>query len=75
MSAPKVVTGAVITQVGPETNLTAEAQGTTLLIASTDHTVALTLNESAAEEFAAEVAEAITTIKSNSTVSYAGWRV
>lgn len=75
MSAPKVVTGAVITQVSPEVQLTAEAHGRTLLIASTDHTLVLTLNESAAEEFAAEVTEAMAAIKSNSAVSHVGrWR-
>ncbi|MBE5471611.1 hypothetical protein [Mycobacteroides abscessus] len=72
MTAPKVVTGVVVTQLSPEVHLTAEAHGTTLLLASTDHTFAATLNESAAEEFAAEVAEAMAAIKSNARVSYVG---
>ncbi|WP_423488020.1 hypothetical protein [Mycobacteroides sp. PCS013] len=70
MSAPKVVTGVVVTQVSAEVYLCAQAHGTTLLVASTDHSLALTLNESAAQEFAAEVAEAIAAIKSNSAASY-----
>lgn len=72
MTAPKAITGVVVAQVSADTQLTAEAHGTTLLIASTDHVIALTLNESAAEEFAAEVAEAMSTIKSNARVTYIG---
>ncbi|MDO3023456.1 hypothetical protein DDK07_07635 [Mycobacteroides abscessus] len=72
MTAPKAITGIIVTTTDPDAYLTAEAHGTTMLIKSSDGKSFFTLNESAAEEFAAEVAEAIAAIKGNARVSYIG---
>lgn len=72
MTAPNTVVGFVLARTQDDARLTAQAHGTTLMIGSTDHAIALTLNESAADEFAAEVAEAIATIKGNARVTYIG---
>lgn len=72
MTAPKAITGIIVTTTDPDAYLTSEAHGTTMLIKSSDGKSFFTLNESAAEEFAAEVAEAIAAIKGNARVTYIG---